>query len=277
MESLFLLFMVLGLGGLLNGDSDTSTPSDGSGQADAEFNTIEGDESADVLQGTASNDAIYAESGQDIVFGDSGDDKLYGGDDADFLLGGPGDDTLYFGAGKNQYDDLIFVPSDVINDDEQERLLSEAFIGDDVHFGGNDLDVLVDIDGADTIFGHQGPDGIAAVEGPDAENPASDIVYGGYGRDGFFLDNGDTVYGGANADIVETDPEFVQSDHIVWEDFNPGEGDQFNYDVSGADPRDAFPSELQTTSDGTMLVVDGVEVVLFRGNFDVPGSAVQIS
>lgn len=142
--------------------------------------------------GEGGNDQILAGSGNDVVFGGAGNDYINGGDGNDILSGDDGDDYLVGGLG-----------ADIIR----------GGAGNDFLFGngvvaGGPLPILeiitVDVDGVTGL-----PIAPAAIFGgemgelPIVDDNASDVLYGGSGRDSAWGFGGaDTLYGGSGKDTL---------------------------------------------------------------------------
>jgi hypothetical protein len=155
------------------------------------------------LRGGAGNDVLHGA----FVDGGAGDDQLTGTDGNDTLAGGAGSDTISAGAG----DDIVMAGEDT------------GPAGSDTVDGGPGLDTIydgpvIDLSGAQpsgspdapdhitgfenavgqgdgvTIYGDNGPNGLAGTAGPDR-------IYGGGGDDSLAGDGGgDTLSGGAGDD-----------------------------------------------------------------------------
>ncbi len=167
--------------------------------------TVNGTAGNDVLDGTGGADQIYGLGGNDLIRGGDGSDSLYGGsgDDTYILEGqadivfedaGQGNDTVVAGAGYYLWGNI-------------EALVLADINGDNDFFGvGNELansitgnggaNLLIALDGNDTVSGGGGNDAIFGVAGNDRLNGDAGIDYlvGG--------DGGDTIDGGIDPDAI---------------------------------------------------------------------------
>jgi Ca2+-binding RTX toxin-like protein len=110
-------------------------------------NTITGNDGDNALFGAGGDDTLSGGAGNDSLSGGSGGDQLHGNDGNDMISGASGDDGLYGGAG----DDWL---SGGLGAD---RLHGQA--GDDTfQLGLNDS-------GVDTIFDHEGVNGVTIENG----------------------------------------------------------------------------------------------------------------
>ncbi|MBY6005033.1 type I secretion protein [Salipiger bermudensis] len=109
---------------------------------------------------------------------DDGEGELMrGGEESDTLEGGDGDDTVSGGGG-----------NDALG----------GGAGDDLIDGGPGNDLIIDALGSDSATGGMGVD---VMIFSDTDLGAPDLVEGGDGNDVLWGDDGDTLTGGANADI----------------------------------------------------------------------------
>ena len=149
---------------------------------------IEGTDMADKLTGTADGESIAGLGGDDTIYGGGGDDTLEGGAGNDLLVGGAGADTLKGGA--HTHDDMgnggdtisyKYSPmgvtinlnagtasggdadGDVLGEDIENVIGS---MHDDMITGTDDVNVgnsLWGLDGADSLYGREGPDMLSAA------------------------------------------------------------------------------------------------------------------
>lgn len=196
---------------------------------------ISGQDGADQLSGGAGNDTLNGGGGGDTLLGEAGDDILNGDDGADVLSGGLGADTLNGGAGGDtlyagQMGMLGFADSlgsvNRLNGGEGDDTLYSSS-GKDILDGGAGNDLLTVAYGEDTpgdIF--NGGDG-------DDEIKATNVTMdGGAGVDKLWILTGNTVTGGAGADLFEArDNDFWrwgQYGFSVITDFNAADGDRID-------------------------------------------------
>ncbi len=100
--------------------------------------TVNAGDGADIVYGRAGDDALSGEGGNDRIFGDAGGDQLSGGDGNDLLYAGADSDTASGGAGND-------------------TLYGEG--GNDILTGGTGLDILNGGLGADTFVFSTGDTG----------------------------------------------------------------------------------------------------------------------
>jgi Ca2+-binding RTX toxin-like protein len=155
----------------------------------------------DILLGTPGKDAIRGLDGNDGLFGGSGDDVIYGGNGDDIAHGGHGDDRIFLNDGN----------------DETEGATGQ---GNDLIRGGAGSDVLQDWIGSNTLFGDIGSDTLDGLDNLDRNT--SDTLYGGFGDDFLFGDEGDILYGGQGSDSYELlfDADRATSDLTVINDYD---------------------------------------------------------
>lgn len=166
---------------------------------------IRGDAGNDYLSGEAGNDSLYGGAehdilvggtGRDLLSGDTGNDVLHGGADNDRLSGGAGADRLLGDDGN----DTLF------GDGEGDTLYGGA--GNDILDGGSGNDHLAGGTGHDMLLGGSGNDRLSGDAGNDTLNGGlgADHLSGGAGRDLLIGGVGDTLSGGADADVFRFSP-----------------------------------------------------------------------
>ncbi|MCW1382099.1 calcium-binding protein [Novosphingobium sp. KCTC 2891] len=151
------------------------------------FNTITGDDTANLLTGTAADDAIYGLGGADTLAGLAGDDWLDGGSGADAMSGGLGDDTYVVDVTGDTTIELAGEGTDTVR-----ASLSWVLAAN--------VENLV-------LTGSQAINGTGnALDNVLTGNGAVNILNGGAGND--WLDGGagdDTLIGGAGNDVYVVD------------------------------------------------------------------------
>jgi len=130
-------------------------------------------------------------AGDDTTTGTDVTDYLFLNDGDDMASGGAGDDSIFLGAGADQ---TVELGADGSFD-------TAGMEGDDLIRGGEGRDILVDALGSNTIYGDTGYDRINSIDDETSQDTA-DTVFGGFGNDVMFVDDGDTVTGGAGDDSV---------------------------------------------------------------------------
>jgi Ca2+-binding RTX toxin-like protein len=208
---------------LLNGGVDEDSLFGAAGA-----DTLRGGEGDDIADGGADGDRLLGMNGDDLLLGGAGNDALDGGGDRDKLSGGQGRDTLLGGTG----DDQLFGGADGDSLDggrNDDSVLGNAGndvlrgnTGDDDLWGGDGNDVLDGGDGNDFLAGGFGTDKLAGGRGNDtllsrsddgepeiAQSPGDPRVT----SDAF--DSGDTLYGGAGADLFRFEFVVNAPDEVV--------------------------------------------------------------
>jgi Ca2+-binding RTX toxin-like protein len=144
-------------------------------------------------------DELYGGYGCDWVFGSEADDLVRGGQDDDVVEGGPGEDIAYGDAG----DDVVIGGSTTPHDSDAQVTVDRTGDGSP--------------DGADTIYGDNGPDdevGDDLLAGDNATpvrgaDGLYDLVLTDLSEEDATTFGGDTIYG---SDVEETDPVVGESD-----------------------------------------------------------------
>ncbi len=109
-----------------------------------------GGDADDKLTGSDGNDTLEGGAGSDTLAGDAGDDNLDGGDGNDFLTGAAGDDVLIGGNGN---DELRGNEGNDALSGNAGRDLLVGSTGNDVLIGGSGIDTLDGSDGEDILNG----------------------------------------------------------------------------------------------------------------------------
>ncbi len=228
------LLALLGLVFLIDGgdDADTDPPEP---EPEDEFNYMPFGPEDDVATGTDANDAMYMGVGDDRA------------------TGGAGDDRIFFADGQDSTTELAADGS----------FETAGMEGDDFIRGGDGRDILVDALGANTIYGDTGYDRMNSIDAEGDEGTA-DTMYGGFGEDVLFADNGDVLSGGGQDDrfqITATD----NMDPVTITDF--AEGDQlFLRDEDGGfQVIERITTDLSESGEDTNVMLDGEVVMVLQG------------
>ena len=291
MEGLFLL-AILGVGGLAaafsgGGDDEgavTPTPmttsysdgdDDGAGTSgDDLIAALAGNDT--VLSG-AGNDGVTLGDGDDYAFGDAGDDTLQGDAGSDVIDGGPGNDRILLGDGDDSsYPDTISGPGGYQGNPVWDG-------GDDTIRGGDGDDLIVDLLGANSVFGDVGNDRLQTVD--EKGTDLADSVSGGFGADLMFIDDGDTVTGGGGPDIfgVVTDENSASAEGedaaVVITDFDNAT-DTIELNLEQATFGNVTNADLVLQADAannlTNLLVAGQLVAVVRGTAALDPALVSV-
>lgn len=204
MEVLLLLLVVPFLfGDLFQKDEDEEPAPDINGSTADD--TLDGTQDGEEIYAGAGNDVIAAWSGDDLVqggegndfvLGEGGRDLIYGGAGADLVDGGSGNDTIWMGDGDDEIADVGIAPAPEFD---------TGSAGDDKISGGDGDDLMGDWQGANTLTGELGDDFLVTTD--DRDTASADLLFGGWGQDTVFGDDGDTMTGGGFDDffVVNTD------------------------------------------------------------------------
>lgn len=226
---------------------------------------VEGAGGNDYITATELRDFLIGDAGDDVILGGAGGDAIFGdttpnGDGGDDQLhGGTGDDTVFGGGGR-----------DYINAGDDNDLV-DGGDGDDFIVGGLGADEIYGSAGNDIIFGNGIPDGEALpllatiavdVDGvreepldpaeqfggnlgelPLVDDDATDVAYGGSGRDLIFgLGGADQLFGGKGGDLLlgglgndELDGG-RGADFFAYSEYGAGNADH----ISGFQKKDGF-------------------------------------
>jgi len=166
-----LVFLV-DFGGDDDGGAEPKPPT-----PEGEFNYMQFGSEDDTSAGTTDADAMYLDEGDDLAVGGEGDDKIF--------LGNGQDSTVQL--------------------NEDGSFDTAGMEGDDFIRGGAGRDILVDSLGSNTIFGDTGYDRMNSVDA-EGDEGTPDTMYGGFGNDVLFADNGDVLSGGGGKMGVLTEP-----------------------------------------------------------------------
>lgn len=192
--------------------------------------------------------------GDDLILGTDGPDRIFGGEGNDTLLGGAGDDAIFGGPGN----DRIF-----------------GGPGNDLLRGGAGDDFLYALSGQDTLFGDTGNDFLLALDGPDQPGQP-DQLFGGFGDDILVGDDGDTMEGGAGADIFVVVSWTGDEAPVVIRDFVPGrDALEIALDVDGhPEPEeDDLALVLDDAGERVLVQVFGKTVAILENLTELPEEA----
>ena len=135
---------------------------------------------ADCLRGGVGRDLIYGEGGNDDIDGGNDDDRVHAGDGADNPVhGGSGADVMF----GNELKDIMY------GDSGDDQMFGNT--GDDDMRGGSEHDYMQGNEGADTMRGEGGQDRLIGGTPTPGTSDGSDTIYGGAQADVVLGDNGD--------------------------------------------------------------------------------------
>lgn len=186
----------------------------------------------------------------DITTGTDVTDFLFLNDGDDMASSGAGDDKVFLGDGADQ--------TAVLNEDSS--FDTAGMEGDDLIRGSNGRDILVDALGSNTIYGDLGYDQISTVD-DDTSQDTPDTVFGGFGEDVMFVDNGDVVTGGAHDDRFQVITD-IESDAVTITDFEDGDTLYLRDANGGYVIQERITTELTADGEDTNVLLDGVVAVI---------------
>lgn len=198
----------------------------------------------------------------DVSDGTEADDAMYMGVGDDLALGGLGDDRLFMGDGQ---DSTVALNEDGSFD-------TAGMEGDDFIRGGDGRDILVDALGSNTIYGDTGYDRMNSIDAEGDEGTA-DTMYGGFGEDVLFADNGDVLSGGAQDDrfqILATD----NMDPVTITDFAEGDTFFLRDEDGGFQVIERITTEASESGLDTNVLLDGEVVAILQGVTEMPADAI---
>lgn len=177
-------------------------------------------------------------------------DFLFLNDGDDMASSGAGDDKVFLGDGADQ--------TAVLNEDGS--FDTAGMEGDDLIRGSNGRDILIDALGSNTIYGDLGYDQISTVD-DDTSQDTPDTVFGGFGEDVMFVDNGDVVTGGAHDDRFQVITD-IESDAVTITDFEDGDTLYLRAANGGYVIQERITTELTADGEDTNVLLDGVVAVI---------------
>lgn len=213
---------------------------------------------------TPESDFNYMEFGpeDDVSSGTDDDDAMYLGVGDDLATGGLGDDRIFMGAGQDATVELA----------EDGSFETEGMEGDDFIRGGEGRDILVDALGSNTIYGDTGYDRMNAIDA-EGDEGTPDTLYGGFGRDVLFGDNGDVMSGGAQEDrfnVLVTD----NMDPVTITDFAAGDTLLIRDDAGGFQVIERITTVAAENGEDTQVLLDGEVILVLQGITELPEGAI---
>ena len=216
-----------------------------------------------LLLGSDGNDTLIGGSGFDQINGGNGNDEIHGNEGNDRLLGSADDDTIFGGDGNDE----------MFAGDGTNTMHGEA--GDDTMFGGNQVDTLNGNDGRDQIFGLAGNDIINSGNGGVAGTPGisqADLVLGLDGDDTITGGDGLNVFWGGEGDDTfnGTTGENRMHGQNGNDTLNGGSANDYlagNLDDDTIDAGNGNDYILPGFGDDTVTAGAGTDFVVFTGNF----------
>ena len=199
----------------------------------------------------------------DITTGTDVTDFLFLNDGDDMASSGAGDDKVFLGDGADQ--------TAVLNEDSSFDTVGME--GDDLIRGSNGRDILVDALGSNTIYGDLGYDQISTVD-DDTSQDTPDTVFGGFGEDVMFVDNGDVVTGGAHDDRFQVITD-IESDAVTITDFEDGDTLYLRDANGGYVIQERITTELTADGEDTNVLLDGVVAVILEGTTVLADGAID--
>ena len=226
-------------GGDDEGDVEPKPPA-----PEGEFNYMQFGSEDDTSDGTVKADAMYLDEGDDLAVGGEGDDKIF--------LGNGQDSTVQL--------------------NEDGSFDTTGMEGDDFIRGGAGRDILVDSLGSNTIYGDTGYDRMNSVDA-EGDEDTSDTMYGGFGNDVLFADNGDVLSGGGQDDrfqITITD----DMDPVTVTDFADGDTLFLRDPEGGFQIIERISTEVSESGEDTNVMLDGQLVMVMQGITELPADAI---
>ncbi len=222
------------------------------------------DDDEETVGETPENDLNYLQFGpeDDLSEGTSDNDAMYLGVGDDFATGGLGNDKIFMGEGQDATVDL----------GKDGSFETEGMEGDDFIRGGEGRDILVDALGSNTIYGDTGYDRINAIDA-EGDEGTPDTLYGGFGRDVLFGDNGDVMSGGAQEDrftVLATD----NMDPVTITDFAEGDTLLIREDAGGYQVIERITTVAAENGEDTQVLLDGEVILVLQGITELPQGAI---
>lgn len=217
---------------------------------------VDGGDDEDASTETQPDPDLNRESfgeGDDTAAGSNLSDFLFlnGGDD--MASGGLGDDKIFLGEGQDQTTQV----------DAEGNFSTEGMEGDDLIRGGTGRDDVIDTIGSNTLFGDTGYDRLNSVDDETSQDTA-DTVFGGFGEDVMFVDDGDTVTGGGGDDRFQV-VTGEGDDAVIITDFEEGDTLYLRDGDGGFVIQERISTDLTEDGTGTNVMLDGNVVVTMEG------------
>lgn len=222
-------------------DDDTDTPDTPDPDARNFMPFGDGD---DVSGGTDANDAMYLGIGDDTANGGAGDDRIFFGDDQDAT----------------------------VKLDENGGFSTDGMEGDDFIRGSDGRDILVDALGSNTIYGDVGYDRMNSIDA-EGDEGTFDTMYGGFGEDVLFADDGDVLSGGGQDDrfqILATEGMTP----VTITDFSQGDTFFLRDAQGGFQNIERITTEIAENGEDTNVLLDGAVVSVLQGVTTLPADAI---
>tara|TARA_R110002051_G_scaffold7035_15_gene33138 strand:- start:4791 stop:6197 length:1407 start_codon:yes stop_codon:yes gene_type:complete len=208
------------------------------------FNYMQFGPQDDESTGTQDADAMYLDQGDDFATGGEGDDKIFFGD---------GQDTTVDLTAEGDFD-------------------SAGMEGDDFIRGGNGRDILIDSLGANTIYGDTGYDRMSSID-DESDQDTADTMYGGFGNDVLFADDGDTLSGGAGDDRFQLFTA-AGDDPVMITDFTAGDELLIRDEDGGYYIAGRVTTGLSDDGVDTNVLLDDQIVAVLQGVTEMPADAI---
>ena len=241
-----LVFLVDFDGGDDSDDGDTSAPDP------AEPTPPPADNVNRIMLGRE-DDTETGTDAQDFIFSNDGDDTV---------SGGAGDDKIFLGAGQDT--------TTALNDDGSFDI--DGMMGDDLIRGGEGRDTIIDTIGSNTVYGDTGFDRINTID-DDTSAETPDTVFGGFGNDTIFADDGDVVTGGAGEDRFQLIAD-VANDPVIVTDYEDGDTFLLRDAQGSLIIQERISVALDANGEDTNMLVDGETVVVLQGVTEVSEGAI---
>lgn len=222
---------------------------------------------------------VDTRAGNDVVLGGDEADTILTGDGSDAVSGGAGDDMVTLGKGADLYG---FGPetTDSVVPAPGYASIAEAEGGNDTVDAGSGNDTIYDGYGSNLLEGRAGDD---VIDATDQDMLSFDTVRGGGGEDVLMVDEGDLLNTGSGADAVIVDLTAGAEDGfalVTINDFNPDEDTLeilYAGSTAGVDVAEIVTVEPNADGSGSILSIDGVQVIEMRGVTDILASDVTLT
>ncbi|MEJ6396801.1 calcium-binding protein [Yoonia sp. 208BN28-4] len=279
MEFVLPVLLLVGLGFLLfddssdtdDSDSNEGTAGDGGGGETPNEPVAELGEFFDLTEGPG---AVVGTDGDDEIGGSFGDDILVAGDGDDTIWANGGNDTVAGEAG----DDIINLGAgdDTSTNDQDFRNLAvkpsgSPAAGNDLIRGGDGNDRIIDILGANTLFGDDGDD-ILSTRDAEFDQGSGDTIFGGDGDDTIRANDGDELTGGDGIDLFDIEVSGSAGPAMIT-DFEDGETLLIRMPNEGPVDMARISTGLADNGEDTNVLLDDQIVAVLKGLTEVPDGA----